>query len=644
MDFWTRESRFENQRPLKYTGSNLSGGLVVLIRQTDEAERDDGLRYLRSLYANVVRIPAFAVAKPIYHALNKRDFGGAVAHAKHLLSQTYESAEEHFASVQAAAFIKKYPFPGDDDLRRENATRKFLRGERRNRHFNALLRARRRREAWDTNLVLMGGQRLDKTPFVEHARQFIRRVVGDSPKFHKMVEDCRWGPGAVVGVNGQFINFARKFLSEEWTVTPAAIPYALTAAKRFPMFWEILGLEHVVSSELRVLNLDSDLFEQRFRARLKVVDYNKVAFVPKDCDCDRTIASEPLLNQWLQLGVDADLKVRLRRVKIDLRYQGPNQELARAGSLGGLNPYCTIDLKNASGSIYTELVRELLPPGWFTMLNALRSPSWRMDNGDPVKYHGFVSMGNGYCFPLETLIFASICSAAHAYTRTNPDFRVYGDDIILRQNESGVVQEYLRYFGFELNPDKSFFFGPFRESCGADWYSGKPVRPVYLDDLLALTANRVRAYNAISRLPDVRVAGNLAACCSTWFKPFMAPLVRPAAADTDEAIDGRFDGHALPEYHLHCVTLQCRAWYGMSFQSVIDREVEAAMSYDIAYRYAVLSGSNSEKPFAARRETRMSVKRFIHGGGAPCSPMSTTAVRLLGATHCTGHLSVLRAA
>lgn len=307
------------------------------------------------------------------------------------------------------------------------------------------------------------------------------------------------------------------------------------------------------------------------------------------------------------------MKVMLKRVGLDLRNQYPNQEMARKGSiLGWLNGYCTVDLKNASGSVFTELVRELFPCAWFKMLNDLRSPSWVMDESDPVKYSGFVSMGNGYCFPVETLIFASICSAAHAYTGTTPDFRVYGDDIIVRQNESGVVQEYLRYFGFELNPDKSFFFGPFRESCGADWYDGEPVRPVYLDDPLDTLEQRIRAHNALCRLPN-RWGETLAHACRNWFPEFISKLCRPFAGETDEAVDNRHATVPNP-WQLRNTTLRCPAWYGLSFRSKLDTEIGLHPHFEVAYWYACLTGSDPERPFAMRRETLMSVKRFYHGG------------------------------
>ncbi|DAD52564.1 TPA_asm: RNA-directed RNA polymerase [ssRNA phage SRR6960509_14] len=620
--------------PLSYSAKNESKELQVAVAQCNEANAGKGLKFLRSFLSNVVTLPGWAAAKPIYAALNSACPSDAVALARVLLSQSYETKDEQIINTQIGAFVKKYPFSGDTDVRIANATKKFLRGERRNRHMNALLVRRRLRTNLDNPTVTsdpftgFSGIGQDPSQKVAWMRAYISRVIGSKPPISEIFKECRWGPGAAVGVSGQFTHFARKLLAEKWTVTPAAIPYVLSAAKRYPMFWELLGLARntvrdvpSVTDPSEMLQegrcyicVDPDSFDQRMLERLEIVQHNKVAFVPKDADCDRTIASEPLMNQFLQLAVDAFMKKCLKRFGINLSDQGTNQAKAREGSiLGWLNSYCTIDLKNASGSVFLELVRELLPADWFLMLNALRAPEWSLGSGEPVRYHGFVSMGNGYCFPLETLIFASICSAAHRYTGTHEDFVVYGDDVLIRQNEALVVLEYLRYFGFEVNTDKSFFFGPFRESCGADWYDGEQVRPVFLDDALDSIEQRIRAHNALARLPN-RWAEPLAQACRNWFPGYISKLCRPFADDTDEAVDNRHATIQNP-WHMRCITYRTPAWYGLAFRAIGDDEIEQHMYFDVAYRFGALMGASSVKPFAMRRETQMSVKRFTHGGG-----------------------------
>lgn len=595
---------------VKFSCNNMSDVLTRSLVQHNEASKGRGLKYLRSFLNNIVSVPSYSAAKPILDSVCGPRPVDCLPLARALVSQQYDTHEEQFVASQIAFSVLKYPFDGLPQVARANGLRVFLKGERRNRHMNALFRARRRK-----GLV---------SPHMLYVKDYVRRVLGERPNFHSWVQYAGWGPGSCIGVSGTFTNFCRKLLAEEWTVTPSCIPYALSIARRLPMFWEVLGLRHDYPGTdplvQGIINVDHDLFEARFLARCKIVSSNALAFVRKEADKDRVIASEPLLNQFVQMAADNDIRLRLRRFGIDLRDQGVNQVWAREGSLGGSNPRCTIDLKNASGSIFIELVRECCQfcPDWFVALNAIRSPSYSSPDDTHLsvkRYEMFSSMGNGFTFPLETLIFAAICSAAHRYCGTQEDFRCYGDDLVVRQNESLVVLEILRDCGFVANADKTFLFGPFRESCGTDWYNGIAVRPIVLDNALETFEQRVRLHNAFTRLPNVRDAAQLSSACVNWFPTsFSSWFVRPYADHTDEAIDGRFlHGPPGPPV-LQCLNTLAPGWYGLAFSPVLDRAAERHDMFYMAYHYAGLLGAISTEPFAARRETILRVARFSHSG------------------------------
>jgi hypothetical protein len=92
----------------------------------------------------------------------------------------------------------------------------------------------------------------------------------------------------------------------------------------------------------------------------------------------------------------------------------------------------------------------------------------------------FSSMGNGFTFELESLIFWALSKATAYFTGTSGVISVYGDDIIC---PTGMAQDLiwiLSVFGFQTNRDKSFTEGPFRESCGGHYHSGFDVTPFYL--------------------------------------------------------------------------------------------------------------------------------------------------------------------
>jgi hypothetical protein len=100
----------------------------------------------------------------------------------------------------------------------------------------------------------------------------------------------------------------------------------------------------------------------------------------------------------------------------------------------------------------------------------------------------FSSMGNGFTFELETIIFAAICATAlkrHGHHgQLGVDVFVNGDDMIVPTVMAHNVISVLRFCGFEINEAKSYFGSEsFRESCGGDFFAGKPVRSYYLKNV-----------------------------------------------------------------------------------------------------------------------------------------------------------------
>lgn len=208
--------------------------------------------------------------------------------------------------------------------------------------------------------------------------------------------------------------------------------------------------------------------------RPRLTTTNRVELVPKNWKTDRTIACEPEGNVFLQLAFDEYMKGRLRRVGIDLSNQGRNQELAREGSVSG--ELATLDLSMASDTLSYNTVAWLLPQHWFSIVSDFRSPC---ANGKyQGKYAKFSSMGNGTTFPLETLVFTAACRAVGSKR-----YSVYGDDIIIETELVNDLTKLLRFLGFILNTEKSHTKGPFRESCGANWYQGVDVTPFYVRDI-----------------------------------------------------------------------------------------------------------------------------------------------------------------
>jgi hypothetical protein len=186
-----------------------------------------------------------------------------------------------------------------------------------------------------------------------------------------------------------------------------------------------------------------------YTINFREIRHNRVEFVPKNWKTHRAIACEPEGNLALQLAFDSYCKRKLRsRLRVDLGDQSRNQRLALRSSVDGA--LCTVDLKAASDRLAREVVTLLFPEEWRRFFSDTRSPAWKSDDGTLVPYHKLSSMGNGYTFTIETLVFAALCKSLGSRR-----YSVYGDDIIIETELYGDLVEMLSYLGFEVNEEKS---------------------------------------------------------------------------------------------------------------------------------------------------------------------------------------------
>ena len=213
---------------------------------------------------------------------------------------------------------------------------------------------------------------------------------------------------------------------------------------------------------------------------VSVVPGNSIIAVPKNYKTDRTIAKEPCMNIYVQKGIGRVIRHRLNRVGVDLNDQTRNQRAAREGSITGA--LATVDLSMASDTLSYEVVSWLLPNDWWFALEQCRSPVGVLPSGTQVKYQKFSSMGNGYTFELESLIFWAILQQVCKpnVNETDPSVCVYGDDLIVPSMHYEPLVERLSQAGFTPNMKKSFAVGPYRESCGKHYFNGSDVTPFYV--------------------------------------------------------------------------------------------------------------------------------------------------------------------
>lgn len=232
----------------------------------------------------------------------------------------------------------------------------------------------------------------------------------------------------------------------------------------------------------------------------RIIRGNRFSTVPKTAITDRGICIEPSLNVASQLSVGKILRKRLRAQGIDLKHgQTVHQGLVKAASLK--LHVGTIDLSSASDTVSYELVKLVLPEQWFDLLNLLRSPETKI--GDTwIRNQKFSSMGNGYTFELETLIFYGLAIALCNCMNYKPRIcKVYGDDIIIDTPMADNLIKALQFCGFKINTRKTYVNDVmFRESCGADYFHGTNVRGFYLEELPTEPHEYVALANGIRRM------------------------------------------------------------------------------------------------------------------------------------------------
>jgi hypothetical protein len=399
----------------------------------------------------------------------------------------FDRARDYLAWAQLMGLFSKSSLKGRDDELREVAWKKFQAAERSCKRANKRLAyyyARPERENPIYRVVL------------SRAKELISKVLGTYTEstLEHILDLSRPGSGSAIGVRSrEEISWPDKFDQKtSLCVTPDALPYARLLLEESRCWIESAGGEQAI--------------------RYCVTPLNRVAFVRKDAKQDRTIAVEPHLNVCLQQGAARYIAMRLKSFGVDISDQTRNQKLARQGSLdwNSSDPLVTLDLSAASDSICISLVKRLLPWVWSEFLDDLRSKGYA-HKGAAYTYQKWSSMGNGYTFPLETLLFWGLASACSSLCVGPDTVSVYGDDIIVSRSSAALLIEVLKYCGFSTNVDKSFIFGPFRESCGADWWDGERVTPVYLRGMQRIRPTDI--YRLVNTCPKgIGESGLISAC------------------------------------------------------------------------------------------------------------------------------------
>lgn len=387
----------------------------------------------------------------------------------------YLQADAFRQDYLVANYIKKnVALPCGFDTKAE-AFASFVESETTCQKTNLELPARKRRSRITTTSL---------SSILFTAQKKIAKVLGPLDE-SDWLDRCKWGPGATFSLKRDESHLHNKLTLSQIDVTLAALPY-LRKAMAYDLHWLRARLPEIAGP--------CCLLDDSYT----VVRGGRFGVVPKNAKTDRCICVEPTGNTFLQGGVGKFMRMRLMsQAGIDLSNQGVNQDLARRALKELL---ATIDLSAASDSICREIIWELLPYEWACLLEDLRSPSTYL--GKPfgekwIDLHKHSSMGNGYTFELETLIFWALSASVMEQSAVKGPLSVYGDDIILPASVFDTLKEVFDACGFTINKSKSFTSGLFYESCGKHYFDGVDVTPVYQKDTIA---NLQEYYGACNRL------------------------------------------------------------------------------------------------------------------------------------------------
>lgn len=412
------------------------------------------------------------------------------------------------------------------------------------------------------------------------ARRKIESILG-RPDLDSIAENFGWGPGATTASTGNFTSAYVKF-GDRLDVTSNSLIMGWCCINSTPTW---------VNCQLKTDEIPS-VPASLTREAMNVVRGNEIVFVPKNAKTHRIIAKEPHVNSYLQKGFGAEIR-RLLRLKagVDLKDQSRNQRLAKLGSFNG--SLATVDLKGASDSISTELVRFLLPPRWFVLLDMLRSKQGFM-NGKWFHYHKFSSMGNAYTFELESLIFWALCFATLSVKgHSLENLSVYGDDLIVDANSYTDIAAVVNFCGFRVNKSKSYDKGPFRESCGKDYYFGIDVRPIFLKESVSNVESLYKLANSLRRYAHCR-SDNYG--CDRRFLAVYQSLVNLIPHDLRYKIPEGFGDVGLAsnfDESVECIRLSHRekGWSGYFFKGITRHPVKRPMDKEQAGYTTVLSAA-----------------------------------------------------
>lgn len=429
-----------------------------------------------------------------------------------------DSALKFKADYQIASIDKRYRYRNDiytDDELQELAINKFLDVQNRLSALN-----------WEE---LLQDERMQR--ILRLARRLCRKILGTCDD-ERIRQSAAFGSGASVGVAAREAHLAQRYCIPI-TGTKHQISWWRSEYDQCPHFQQWLCDRYGIT----------DMSDSRI---YKEIDTLALTFVPKSHKSLRAILPNTTIGSYQSGGIGEYIRERLMKsVKLDVRkLQHQHRDTARVASTD--QRHLTMDLQSASDSISGELLEILLPDDWWKLLSENRAEFISLPNGTKIQSNTFCTMGVGYTFTLQTLVFYALIWACQAVSDRflRPTLiSVYGDDLIFGSHLNELVRDVFGRVGIVVNEDKTFTDVPFRESCGGDYFHGRDVRPFQPE--LALNVVHVHMYEAclykfvnglLARWDETQIPGTLSYLTGEIEKVALACKLVPLSYPEDSGI------------------------------------------------------------------------------------------------------------
>lgn len=358
---------------------------------------------------------------------------------------------------------------------------------------------------------------------VFRARGWIDRLLGDYD-LDEHLRLCYWPKKASVGVPQRKATLENRWLT---VITGSAQHVEWFDHIYLPWF----GHAESIRSELDLI----------------VIEHLSAVLVNKTYKSRRMIVPNSSIGGLYSNGLGAVMVERLCRNGYDVKVLPDNHKLlAKQASKHGR--LATVDQSLASDNITVDLIQRLFPRRWARALLFGRIGFLDVDD-ELIETKTMSTMGIGFTFPMQMVVFLGLAHAClDMYVEAHGDvgnatISCFGDDLICPVELKSTITHVFESLGLQFNADKSFWRGPFRESCGGDYYHGFDVRPAYLPpggiELKAASyeAWLYKSYNALKRRwDDYAIASTLALIRDELAQLREKPFAVPAAYGDDAGL------------------------------------------------------------------------------------------------------------